>query len=87
VSAPVMPAGLDRARLLTTDQAALYLGVAASSLRSYRSRGGGPVATVVGRRSVRYRVADLDAWTREEARTPVPARRAPGGQPKLRRVS
>lgn len=78
---PVLVAGLDEARLLTTDQAALYLGVAASSLRTYRTRGGGPVATIVGRRSVRYRVRDLDAWTSTEARTPAPAARRPGGQP------
>lgn len=83
-----LPAGLDLSRLLSTDQAALYLGVAASTLRTYRSRGGGPTATVVGGRSVRYRVTDLDAWTRVEARTPVPAGRAPGGQPSvLRSVS
>lgn len=78
---PVLVAGLDEVRLLTTDQAALYLGVASSSLRTYRTRGGGPVATVVGRRSVRYRVRDLDAWTSTEARTQVPEVRRPGGQP------
>jgi hypothetical protein len=81
VSGGELPAGLDARRLLTTDQAALYLGVAASSLKTCRTRGGGPVATRVGRRTVRYRVADLDAWTVAEARTPAPAERRPGGQP------
>ncbi len=57
--------------LLTTVQAATYLAISPSSLETYRTRGGGPVATKVGR-SVRYRLSDLDAWTVREERTPVP---------------
>lgn len=79
-----LPAGVSP--LLTTEQAAEYLAIAPSSLQTYRTRGGGPVATMVGR-CVRYRLSDLDAWTRREERTPVPeVRRSPRAKGSLRAV-
>lgn len=89
MSAVELPAGVTP--LLTTEQAAAYLAVARSSLETYRTRGGGPVATKVGR-SVRYRIEDLDAWTTREERTPVPVvprsnRSAKPGRPGLRSVA
>ncbi len=65
-----LPAGVTP--LLTQEQAAAYLQISPTTLKTYRTRGGGPVATLAGR-AVRYRLEDLDAWTTRESRTPVPA--------------
>jgi len=50
------------AALMTTREAAAYLGISESTLEKLRSQGekGPRFATVVG--SVRYRLADLDDW-------------------------
>jgi predicted DNA-binding transcriptional regulator AlpA len=58
-----LPSGLDAHRLLTSDEAALLLGVPVATLRTWRSRrrGYGPRAVQVGG-SIRYRLADLLAW-------------------------
>lgn len=49
--------------LLTTTEAAAHIGVAPSTLAHWRSAGEPhPPAVRLGRRSLRYRVADLDAW-------------------------
>ena len=64
-----LPAGV--VPLLTTEQAAEYLAISPATLQTYRTRGGGPVATMVARH-VRYRIEDLDAWTTRQDRTPVP---------------
>jgi hypothetical protein len=44
------------------------VGLRAPTLRTLRSRGGGPPFAKVGRRVV-YRVADLRAWVAERMRT------------------
>lgn len=58
-----LPEGLAEHRLLTSDEAALLLGVPVATLRTWRSRrrGYGPRAVQVGG-SIRYRLADLLAW-------------------------
>ena len=53
----------DRPALLTTVEAAAHLSVAPSTLAHWRSRGEPhPPAVRLGRRTLRYRVTDLDAW-------------------------
>lgn len=47
--------------LLNEFQAAEYLNVTVHALRAWRLRGGGPVYSKLGR-SVRYRLADLEAF-------------------------
>jgi hypothetical protein len=47
------------APLLTTAQAALYLGLSPRTLELWRLRGGGPVFRKLGRRTVRYSAIDL----------------------------
>jgi len=61
-----LPDGLASYRLLTSDEAALLMGVPVATLRTWRSRrrGYGPRAVQVGG-SIRYRLADLLAWIDE----------------------
>lgn len=61
-------------KLLTTAETADLLGISQKTLRNWRTTGGGPPAIVVGRRSVRYSTADLDAWiaANRQHRTPMP---------------
>ena len=47
--------------LLTRDQAAARIGLAAATLAKLAVFGGGPPMVKLGR-SVRYRASDLDAW-------------------------
>jgi len=50
-------------RLLTTAEAAAHIGVAPSTLAHWRSADEPhPPAIRLGRRTLRYRVAHLDAW-------------------------
>ncbi len=53
--------------LLTTEQAADYMGLRPATLETWRwSRGSdGPPYVRLSRRAVRYRRSDLDAWLRE----------------------
>jgi predicted DNA-binding transcriptional regulator AlpA len=51
-----------RTRMLTTGDAAAYLGLSVSCLNKMRISGGGPVFLKLSR-AVRYRQEDLDAWT------------------------
>ncbi|MEU3355247.1 helix-turn-helix domain-containing protein [Streptomyces sp. NPDC037389] len=53
-------AGISRA-VLTTDEAATYLGVAPSTLRTWRHRRVGPPSFRMGAKVV-YRLAALDAY-------------------------
>lgn len=55
-------------RPLTTPQAAQYLGLSKYTLECWRARGDGPRYLKLGR-SVRYRVADLDAFAEHSARS------------------
>ena len=54
--------------LLTTSEAATYLGTSPRTLEDWRLRGGGPMYRKVGRRLVRYRAADLEAFVENGAR-------------------
>lgn len=56
----------DRSPWLDTEQAAAYLGSTAGTLRTWRANGGGPRYHVIHGKSVRYNVADLDAFVRGE---------------------
>ena len=61
--------------LLSTEEAAARLGLAANTLRNWRHHGGGPKAVRLGGR-VRYRPADLERFVaaRLETRTHEKAR-------------
>ena len=54
--------------LLTVDQAAIYLGLARSTLNKWRCHGGGPTFIKMGR-AVRYRQQDLEGFLNEGAAT------------------
>jgi len=58
-----LPDGLDPA--LNTIQAATYTGLAEATLEGLRCRGGGPRFIKYGRKAIRYRLRDLDAWIAE----------------------
>jgi predicted DNA-binding transcriptional regulator AlpA len=64
--------------ILTTIEAANRCGVSASFLHKSRIRGDGPPFLKIGRRTVRYDVAKLDAWlaAHERRSTSEPARHA-----------
>lgn len=47
--------------VMTVNQAAIYLGLAVSTLNKWRCHGGGPMFIKMGR-AVRYRVEDLEAF-------------------------
>jgi predicted DNA-binding transcriptional regulator AlpA len=53
---------------LTTNEAAAYLGIAASTLSKMRLTGGGPIFLKLGFRRVVYDVADLEAWAASRRR-------------------
>lgn len=48
--------------LLDEKEAARYLKLATTTLRNWRAAREGPVALKIGRRAVRYRFADLEAF-------------------------
>lgn len=52
---------------LSPAQAARRLGIGRSSLARTRMEGTGPRFARLGARTIRYRVADLDAWAAERA--------------------
>ena len=60
------PTTVDNAVLSTRD-AAEYLGLSPKTLETNRTRGGGPPFVKLGRRVV-YRRGDLDAWLAERVR-------------------
>jgi hypothetical protein len=49
-----------------SEQAAKYLSCSAGTLKTWRSRGEGPVYHVVQDKLIRYHVNDLDAFVRGE---------------------
>jgi len=63
----VLPFGLRPA--LDTGQCALLTGLSPATLETMRSRGGGPPFVRYGRKAVRYRPADVDAWMAERIKT------------------
>jgi excisionase family DNA binding protein len=48
--------------LLTTREVAAYLSVSYWTVVDWRTKGEGPPAVRAGRRAVRYRRAEVDAW-------------------------
>jgi excisionase family DNA binding protein len=56
-------------QLLTEDEAATYLRVRPRTLQRWRQLGRGPKFTRAGRR-ILYRMADLQAYLREQERRP-----------------
>ena len=62
---PDAPAMLDASSgeaLMTTQQAAAFLGLSPRTLEGYRRKGDGPSFVAISRNLVRYRPADLRAW-------------------------
>lgn len=55
--------------LLTTKEAADFLGVTPRFLENRRCIGGGPQYVRISRRVVRYRRADLDRWIQEKIKS------------------
>lgn len=68
---------------LTTDQAALYVGLSRRTLEKMRTAGGGPRFRKHGR-YVRYHIDDLDEWSADHVKTSTsePDRPRPA-QPKI----
>ena len=58
---------MDGEKYLTTDRAALRLGVSVRALERYRVTGGGPVFHRFAG-TVRYLIADLDDWAKTRRR-------------------
>lgn len=60
--------------LITADRAARRLGVSARTLRAWRAQGHGPLSVRLGPTggTLRYRVADLDAWVESAMRDTQP---------------
>jgi len=54
--------------LLSTEQAAAWLGVTKRFLEASRLKGGGPVYVRLSRNLVRYRLEDLQEWVQERIR-------------------
>lgn len=48
--------------MLTTAQAAVVLGLSPRTLEQFRVKGGGCQYFALGRRAIRYKRQDLDAW-------------------------
>jgi len=59
-----MPIDTSR-RLMTTAEAAEYLGVSESLLHQWRGKGVGPRFTKMGPRMVRYQQSDLDDYCQD----------------------
>jgi len=55
-------------KLVTEKQAAKMLSVSPRTLRNWRTRGGGPRFVKISERCIRYRIADLNEWTKERTK-------------------
>ncbi len=63
INAQPIIGGAPRPALLTTEEAAAWLGISPFTLAHWRSEGlPHPPAVQLGRRALRYRVADLEAF-------------------------
>lgn len=62
LSTPRPPRESDPADLLDENEAATTLSVAVQTLRNWRWKGEGPRYVKLGKRTVRYRRGDLDAF-------------------------
>jgi excisionase family DNA binding protein len=49
-------------KLMSTQEAADYLGRKPVTLQGWRMKGGGPAYIKSGHRTIQYRKEDLDAW-------------------------
>ena len=58
----------DLSVVLSTAQAAEYLGVRRRTLETWRRNGAGPPFISISKRCVRYRKTDLDRWLEERVR-------------------
>jgi predicted DNA-binding transcriptional regulator AlpA len=56
-------------RILRTEDAAAYVGLAASTLEKRRLTGAGPAFVRLGGRAVGYDIRVLDAWLERQQRT------------------
>lgn len=54
-------------RLLSTAEAAEFLGVSRRTLEDWRRNGRGPKFVALSRNAVRYRLIDLEAWVESRA--------------------
>ncbi|WP_336764315.1 helix-turn-helix domain-containing protein [Asaia sp. VD9] len=69
-----------RPAVLNYEDAARYLGISSGRLRNLKWMGIAPKSISYGRRDVRFRVTDLDAWLDQKAGValpPEPARKRP----------
>ncbi len=69
MSAKTATASEVRDPLLTTKEAAEYLGVTPRCAEAWRVRGGGPPFVRISARAVRYRLSDLNHWIAQRVRT------------------
>lgn len=53
--------------ILTEDEVSELLGVAKTTLRTWRSRGTGPISFKIGR-SPRYYQTDVESWIKDQRR-------------------
>lgn len=61
----ITPAPAPLPRMLTTAEAAAYLGVAKNTLEKWRSYSDGPAYIKISRHCVRYHPSDLEAFVAE----------------------
>ena len=54
--------------LITTKEAARYLGITPRYLEARRLRGGGPPFVKLGSKAVRYRISDVTKWVEASTR-------------------
>lgn len=59
---------MESKKVLTPQEAALYIGYSIHTLKAWRAQGIGPKFVKAG--SIRYRVKDLEAWLDEKTVTP-----------------
>lgn len=59
---------MESIQIVNTESAARLVGLSSSTLAKYRLTGDGPQFLKVGR-SVRYRIADLEAWLSGKAKS------------------
>jgi excisionase family DNA binding protein len=59
----------NQSSLLTREQAASYLGLKKTTLDAWAVRGGGPAYVKLGKKAVRYRQSDLEAFVESRLRS------------------
>lgn len=58
--------------IMTEHEAAQHLALSVHTLRAWRAQRRGPAFVRIGRRAIRYRMADLDAYLQQGTVSPVP---------------